>query len=544
MSLPKTEIDASIASPWVILDRKEFIVGNPVSQNLNSDMSTTLTATPRLDGLRVALIFPHFVSDELASYADNGRFMGTVQPLSLLYVAAVLRDAGARVMVVDCPAEDLNMDQALQRVQAFRPDYMGFTLTTVDWASTLQWMRFMHTRVDAPILVGGIHMECYPKETLSHECIALGYAGQADGPLIDLLAAHQEGRNLNQIPGAVFRDETGQVQVVPMAKAPKTDAGMPFPARDLVDNRRYFSIVSQNQNYTAAMSNFGCPYGCEFCILRASPVRQRSAVSIVDEMERSYFDHGIREMDFYDPVFTLRRKRVFEVCDELDRRNLKGLIWSIRARTDTVDPEILDRMWKSGCRRIFYGIESGSPDVRKRIAKRLSTNDDILEVLHQTKKRGYEVLGFVMIGNPLETRETVAQTRALIRQSPIDLLQVASLFPLPGTPIYQEVVQRTGRDSWAEHVLTGAPIHPVQRLDTHLTDEEVRHLVSETYAGFYLRPGFAMYALKRTRNPEQLRRGLAAARGISQTFVRGLLKANDPPSLTAPTGTLRSAALR
>ena len=105
-------------------------------------MSTTLTATPRLDGLRVALIFPHYVSVELASYADNGRFMGTVQPLSLLYVAAVLRDAGARVMVVDCPAEDLNMDQALQRVQAFRPDYMGFTLTTVDWASTLQWMRF------------------------------------------------------------------------------------------------------------------------------------------------------------------------------------------------------------------------------------------------------------------------------------------------------------------------------------------------------------------------------------------------------------------
>ena len=45
------------------------------------------------------------------------------------------------------------------------------------------------------------------------------------------------------------------------------------------------------------------PYGCEFCILRASPVRQRSAISIVDEMERSYFDHGIREMDFYDPVF-------------------------------------------------------------------------------------------------------------------------------------------------------------------------------------------------------------------------------------------------
>jgi radical SAM superfamily enzyme YgiQ (UPF0313 family) len=406
-------------------------------------------------------------------------------------------------MVVDCPAEKLNMEGALAKVLAFRPDYLGFTLTTVDWASTLRWMQFMSARVDAPILVGGIHMECYPKETLSHGCIELGYAGQADGPLVELLEAHQEGRSLAAIPGAIYRDEEGEVQVNAMAKAPKTDEGMPFPARDLVDNRRYYSIVSQNQNYTAAMSNFGCPYGCEFCILRASPVRQRSALSIVDEMERSYHEHGIREMDFYDPVFTLKRKRVFEVCDELDRRNLKGMIWSIRARTDAMDVELLDRMWRSGCRRIFYGIESGSPEVRRRIAKRMSTNEEILGILEQTKKRGYEVLGFVMIGNPLETRESVEQTRNLIRQSPIDLLQVASLFPLPRTPIYNEIVARTGRDSWAEHVLSGSAIHPVQRLDTDLDDEAVRRMVSETYAGFYLRPTFAMYALKRTRDPVQ-----------------------------------------
>ena len=198
----------------------------------------------------------------------------------------------------------------------------------------------------------------------------------------------------------------------------------------------------------------------------------------------------------------------------------------------------------SGCRRIFYGIESGSPDVRRRIAKRLSTNEEILEVLQQTKKRGYEVLGFVMIGNPLETRETVLQTRDLIRQSPIDLLQVASLFPLPGTPIYKEIVARSGRDSWAEHVRNGSPIHPVERLQTNLSDDDIRRLVSETYAGFYLRPSFAMYALRRTKDPVQLRRGLAAAKGISQSFVRGLIKGNPTQQVSTPGGSLLSAALR
>ena len=68
-----------------------------------------------------------------------------------------------------------------------------------------------------------------PKETLSHECIALGYAGQADGPLIDLLAAHQEGRNLNQIPGAVFGTRRGKCRSSPWPKRPKPMQGCLFP---------------------------------------------------------------------------------------------------------------------------------------------------------------------------------------------------------------------------------------------------------------------------------------------------------------------------
>ena len=354
--------------------------------------------------------------------------------------------------------------------------------------------------------------------------------GQSDLTLVDLLVTHQEGADLSQIPGAVFRDEEGTVTVVPHGPQPRTDEGMPFPARELIENDRYFTIVSQNQNFTAAMSNFGCPFGCEFCILRASPVRQRSARSIVDEMEICYRDFGVREVDFFDPVFTMRKHRVHEICDELIRRDLKGLIWSIRARTDTVDEEILDSMWKAGCRRIYYGIEAGSPEIRRRVDKRMSTNQRIIDTIDATHRRGYEVLAFVMIGNPLEDRYTVRMTRNLLRDASIDLIQVASLFPLPNTPIYTELVRRTGRDYWREHVLHGTSIHPVTRLDTSLTDEEIRKLVTEIYLSFYFRPSFMKYALKRSRNPTHLRRGLQAASGVSRTFLRQLLR----PSPSTP----------
>jgi anaerobic magnesium-protoporphyrin IX monomethyl ester cyclase len=475
----------------------------------------------RLAGLRVALVFPTFLDVELASHQDNARFLGAIPPLSLGYVAAVLERAGADVLILDCPTLGLRLARAVEIVRGFSPHYVGFTLATVDWSSSLAWIKGFWEALHVPIVVGGIHMECYPKETLSHPCIALGLVGHADLSLVDLLATHQEGGDLSSVPGAVFRQGDGEVVAVPERTRPRAAEEMPFPARHLLPVDKHFSIVSTESRFTAAMSNFGCPFRCEFCILRGDALRQRSATSVVDEMELCYREHGVREIDFFDPVFTLRKDRAMAICDELDRRGLTGLVWSIRARTDTMDEALLDRLWASGCRRIFYGIESGSNAILRRVDKRMQSTEHIGEVVRATKKRGYEILAFVMIGNPLEDRSTVAMTRRMLLSLPVDLVQVASLFPLPKTPIYEQIVLRSGVDVWREHVLTGRPVKPVLRLDTDLDDAEVQQLVTETYMHFYFRPHFAKFALGRLRQPAQLARGVRAATGIARSFVEG-----------------------
>ncbi len=478
----------------------------------------------RLAGLKVALVFPTFLDVELASHQDNARFLGSIPPLTLGYVGATLREAGADVLLLDCPTLGMRLDRAVEAVRAFGPDYIGFSLATVDWSSSLAWMEGMKKAMpDAHILVGGIHMEIYPVETLSHECIELGLVGHADLALVELLETHQAGGDLGAVPGAVFRRNDGEVVCVPERPRPRDDDDMPFPARELWPTDKHFSIVSTESHFTAAMSNFGCPFRCEFCILRGDAIRQRSALSVVDEMEYCYHELGIREMDFFDPVFTIKRDRVYAICDEIDRRGLNKMVWSIRARTDALDPALLDRMWRSGCRRICYGIESGSNAILQRVDKRMNSTDHIGEIIRATKARGYEVLAFVMIGNPLEDRRTVGMTRRLLTTEPIDLVQIAGLFPLPKTPIYEEIVAQTGVDIWREHVLHGTPVHPVIRLDTELDDAEIDHLVTETYMHFYFRPRFAKFALSRLKQPAQVRRGLAAAVGISRSFFEGAM---------------------
>ncbi len=475
----------------------------------------------RLAGLRVALVFPVFIDVELASYQDNAKYLGAIPPLSLGYVAAVLENAGAEVLLLDCPTLGMRVDRAIEVVRAFAPDYVGFTLATVDWLSSLTWMNAFHERLAVPIVVGGIHMECYPRETMTHSCISIGLVGHADQGLLELLETHHAGGDLSGIPGACFRDAEGEVVLVPEGKRPRTDEGMPFPARQLWPTEKHFSIVSTEKHFTAAMSNFGCPYRCEFCILRGDALRQRSAKSVVDEMELCYHEFGIQEMDFFDPVFTMRRDRTFAICDEIKRRGLDQMVWSIRARTDAVDEEMLDALWGAGCRRIFYGIESGANEILRRVDKRQTSTDHIRQNIIQTKKRGFEVLAFVMIGNPLETHKTVGMTRRMLKELPIDLVQIASLFPLPKTPIYEQLMQITGRDPWQEHILHGTPMKPTLRLDTSLDDEQIRHLVTQTYMSFYFRPSFARFALGRIKQPAQLRRGIEAAVGITKTFLSG-----------------------
>jgi len=475
----------------------------------------------RLSGLRVALVFPVFIDVELASYQDNARYLGSIPPLSLGYVAAVLEQAGAEVLLLDCPTLGMRIERAIEVVRAFAPDYVGFTLATVDWLSSLTWMKGFRDALGGPIVVGGIHMECYPLETMTHDCITLGLVGHADQGLVQLLETHQLGGDLSRVPGACFRDADGEVVLVPEGKRPRTDEGMPFPARHLWPTEKHFSIVSTEKYFTAAMSNFGCPYRCEFCILRGDALRQRSAESVVDEMEYCYRELGIREMDFFDPVFTMKRDRVFAICDEVKRRGLDSMVWSIRARTDAIDEEILDALWAAGCRRIFYGIESGSNEILQRVDKRQTSTDHIRHNIAATKKRGFEVLAFVMIGNPLETRTTVGMTRRLLKEAPIDLVQIASLFPLPKTPIYEQLMAMTGTDPWREHILHGTPMKPTLRLDTSLDDEQIRHLVTQTYMAFYFRPSFAKFALSRITQPAQLLRGLEAAAGITRTFLSG-----------------------
>jgi radical SAM superfamily enzyme YgiQ (UPF0313 family) len=102
----------------------------------------------------------------------------------------------------------------------------------------------------------------------------------------------------------------------------------------------------------------GCPFRCLFCDRPhlGKRFRARSAKNVVDEMEECV-DLGIHEFLIYDDTFTINKQRVMDICGEILSRGLK-IGWDVRARVDTVTPEMLKAMKEAGCDRIHYGVES------------------------------------------------------------------------------------------------------------------------------------------------------------------------------------------
>jgi radical SAM superfamily enzyme YgiQ (UPF0313 family) len=135
--------------------------------------------------------------------------------------------------------------------------------------------------------------------------------------------------------------------------------------------------------------------------------RFRDPKTVVDEME-SLLRLGFRRVRVEDDLFTFHRERALAICREVVRRGL-GIRWRGYARVDTVDPELLEWMRRSGCERLLFGAESGSPEILRAVRKGI-TPEQTRRAVQMTRRAGIHVLASFVLGLPGETPQTLRQT--------------------------------------------------------------------------------------------------------------------------------------
>jgi radical SAM superfamily enzyme YgiQ (UPF0313 family) len=454
---------------------------------------------------------PHILRESLPPVVEDDT--SVLPPLGLLYVAAYAEALPDwEVEIIDCQATGAGHENLASLVAQASPDVVGIqvmTFTLIDAALVAKTAKA--AAPEALVVAGGPHPTLYPRETVALEGVDAAVAGEGEHAIQALLEAVAQGGELERLPNIFTTRGRGEGAEGPTLTYIKDMDGLLPPARHLLDLTRYASALSRNRVVTTMMSSRGCPGRCIFCDRpqMGKIFRKRSAQSVVDEMELCQKEYGIGEIIFYDDTFTMDRRRVLEICRLIRERGLE-LTWDIRARVDTMTPEMISALAGAGCSRIHYGVETGSPRLQKLIRKNLDLSQ-LGEVFGRTRREGIETLGYFMIGLPTETRPELEQTMDLMTGLPLDYAHVAVFTPYPGTQVYQtalaEGVYQT--DYWREFALNPRPDFTPKYWNEHFSDDELLHLMKKAYARFYRRPGYILRRLTKVRSFNELwRKGM------------------------------------
>jgi len=457
--------------------------------------------------LRIAFVFNPF---KYKLHEENLRivqkYFGLFPPLSLAWTAAIAEKAGHTACIIDARTLRLNKEETLERLKEFQPDILGFMMTTYMFRETLQWIRFCKAHLNVPILIGGYNLRVYPRESLVPDDIDFGVVEQAYFTLPALLQELEGNRRFEEVPGLVYKNN-GEIKITPHPQKIVFD-DFPNPARHLLPNHLYAEFPTERKNFTVMVTSLGCPMHCTFCEAGRTEYNPRSPLTVVNEIQECYEKFSVREIDIFDYEFPRIRKRTLDICREIQRRKL-DITWACRSRIDSVDGKMLEEMYKSGCRRIYYGIESGLQEILDLVKKDI-TLQTIEETISLTKDVGIKPLGFFLIGSPGETRETVKKTVKFAKKLDLDYVQFSKLTAKPLTGMWKQLVRDTEYDYWKEYILGNTEEKNLPRPWTELTNDEIDKLTRWAYVSYHSRPKFLLRSILQVRSWDEFRRKFLA----------------------------------
>ncbi|HOC92276.1 MAG TPA: radical SAM protein [bacterium] len=458
--------------------------------------------------MRVALIFNPF---SYKLHEENIRivqkYFGLFPPLSLAWVAAIAKQAGHEVILVDARTIGLSKEQTLEILKDFQPDILGFMMTTYMFRETLDWARVLKNNLKIPVLAGGYNLRVYPRESLMNDVVDYGCYYQAIRMIPDFLAQLEGNRDFDIVPGLIYKKGHDIVVNPPHPNEEDFDA-YPNPARELLPNELYAEFPTERKNFTVMVTSLGCPKQCSFCEARGTKYAARKPETVVNEIEECYYKYSIREIDIFDYEFCISNERVKNICEGIINRNL-DITWACRARIDSVNEDLLEIMHRAGCRRIYYGIESGDQQTLSIMNKDISIGQ-IKDTIGKTNEIGIKTLGFFLVGVPGETIQSFRDTVNFAMLLNLSYAQFSKLTAKPWTLMWNDLIQSTGEDYWKEYILGRQQEKQLPRPWTEISNIEIDRLTKWAYLKFYMRPKYLWKAIKSVASFTEFKRKFMA----------------------------------
>lgn len=352
-------------------------------------------------------------------------------------IASYVGQYGYKAMVYSGNAPG-SKEVICKEIERFKVCMIGFYIGADTLATVTNVIRWLKKTYPVITFVGGPEAYAVGQDFLRTTLCDYIIPGEGEKPVLGLLKYVVDGRGtLRNIRSLRYLDEKGEY-VENELETPIEDLdAMPFPRRENSLNKMF-----RMNSSIGILTGRGCPYHCSFCFEGAvsKMVRFRSMQNVIAEIEEVCIENtGLQCVNVYDDTFTLQRQRVEAFCEYMKG---KGLVWTCEGHVARLcqEPDLLEKMVRSGLAAMQIGIESGSRAVLEAYHKN-TTPEMIEEAVRICKQAGLPTLeGNYIIGGAFETEKTVRESMEHAKrllEIGRGMLELNTVFfaPYCGTPI-------------------------------------------------------------------------------------------------------------
>lgn len=368
-------------------------------------------------------------------------------PLGLSFVAASLEKAGFKVQMLDNYLIKKTFDELKQIIKKIKPEIVGITCSSASYPKCVESAKAIKEVLPkCKVVVGGWHPSYVPDSMLEHPEIDYVIIGEGERAMVELancLTNNLGEKIISKISGLAFRKK--QKIIINPPKFISDLDEVPFLARHLLPIDLYErEIPFLNVKPVDTMNVVrGCPFKCAFCETRrlwGPGCRAFSPRRVVDEIEYMAKKYGTKGIYFLGDNFTINKKRTIELCHQI-KKSKEDIEWVCDTRADMISQDLLRIMKDSGCKTIWFGVESGSPRILDKINKGITIEQNI-QAFKLCKKEGIQTACSFMIGIPGETLKEIDMSYKFAKKLNPDWCQFNIYIAYPGSSLYDEVIEK------------------------------------------------------------------------------------------------------
>ncbi len=365
-------------------------------------------------------------------------------PLGTALIAGSLRHGGHKVEVY---IVDNNLDKTVNDLKKFKPDAVAFSVITGSHLEYIKIARTIKNQLNIPIIWGGPHATFFPK-IIEEDYADAVCVGEGEDAALDFANAFdEEGGKIPTKISNFWVKKDGEIYRNAVRPRIKNLDKVPYPARDLFFNK--FPML-KNHGIKHFLAHRGCPHKCTYCFNHSynqmykeqagdkKVFFSRSPESIVKEILWLKKTETIKMVHFVDDVFTLHKKWTLEFAEIYGK--LCGLPFSINARFDHMDEEIISSLAKAGLSLVYCGIESGNEYMRNTVMLRQQSLDSIFKAGALLKKYKVKLLTENVLGNPGETFEMAMETLEVNMKLKPSIANASIFAPYPGLKMTKQAI--------------------------------------------------------------------------------------------------------